>query len=101
VNLGIALSFYARNELQVIQFIPLVLLPQIFLGGLWWPVETLWPPLRLLSQLFPITHAVLALREVMVGGAGFTEILPQVLALLAFAAAMVAIGVAALRKQRA
>ena len=101
VNLGIALSFYARNELQVIQFIPLVLLPQIFLGGLWWPVETLWPPLRLLSQLFPITHAVLALREVMVGGAGFVDILPQLLALLAFAAAMVAIGVAALRKQRA
>ena len=33
VNLGITLSFYARNELQVIQFIPLVLLPQIFLGG--------------------------------------------------------------------
>jgi ABC-2 type transport system permease protein len=101
VNLGIALSFYARNELQVIQFIPLVLLPQVFLGGLWWPVETLWPPLRFLSQLFPITHAVLALREVMVGGAGFAEILPQLLALLAFAAAMVAIGVAALRKQRA
>ena len=101
VNLGIALSFYARNELQVIQFIPLVLLPQVFLGGLWWPVQTLWPPLRYLSQLFPITHAAVALRRVMVGGAGFTDIAPQLLALLAFAAAMVAIGVAALRKQRA
>ena len=101
VNLGIALSFYARNELQVIQFIPLVLLPQVFLGGLWWPVQTLWPPLRYLSQLFPITHAATALRRVMVGGATFTDILPQLLALLLFAVAMVAIGVAALRKQRA
>jgi ABC-2 type transport system permease protein len=101
VNLGIALSFYARNELQVIQFIPLVLLPQVFLGGLWWPVQTLWPPLRYLSQLFPITHAATALRRVMVGGASFTDILPQLLALLAFAAAMVAIGISALRKQRA
>jgi ABC-2 type transport system permease protein len=101
VNLGIALSFYARNELQVIQFIPLVLLPQVFLGGLWWPVQTLWSPLRYLSQLFPITHAATALRQVMVGGASFTDILPQLLALLGFAAAMVAIGVTALRKQRA
>jgi len=101
VNLGIALSFYARNELQVIQFIPLVLLPQVFLGGLWWPVETLWAPLRWLSQLFPLTHSVMALRMVMVGGQGFSDILGRLLALGAFAAAMVVVGVLALRKQRA
>jgi ABC-2 type transport system permease protein len=101
VNLGIALSFYARNELQVIQFIPLVLLPQIFLGGLFWPVESLWPPLRFLSQLFPLTHAAVALREVMIGGAGFMDILGRLLALVAFSAAMVLLGVMALRKQRA
>src|SRR5579885_1603955 len=33
VNLGIFLSTYARNEPQVIQFIPLVLVPQALLGG--------------------------------------------------------------------
>src|SRR3970282_593917 len=52
VNLGIALSFYARNELQVVQFIPLIFVAQIFLGGLFWPVQTLWAPLRLLSPNF-------------------------------------------------
>lgn len=101
VNLGIALSFYARNELQVIQFIPLLLVPQIFLGGLFWPVETLWPPLRYLSQVLPVTHAVAALREVMLGGAGFTEVAARLVALVAFAVAMVLLGVLALRKQRA
>jgi ABC-2 type transport system permease protein len=101
VNLGITLSFYARNELQVIQFIPLVLLPQVFLGGLFWPVATLWPPLRWLSQLFPVTHAVAALRDVMIAGQGFTQILGQLLALAAFALAMVLAGVAVLRRQRA
>ena len=101
VNLGIALSFYARNELQVVQFIPLVLLPQIFLGGLFWPIQTLWPPLRWLSQLFPLTHAVYALRAVMVGGAGIGDIVAPLLALVALSAAMVVVGVMALRKQRA
>lgn len=101
VNLGIALSFYARNELQVVQFIPLLLVPQIFLGGLVWPVETLWPPLRFLSQLLPVTHAVAVLREVMLGGAGWAEVSGRLLALVAFAVAMAALGVAALRKQRA
>lgn len=101
VNLGIALSFYARNELQVIQFIPLVLLPQIFLGGLFWPVESLWLPLRGLAQLFPLMHATVALRKVMIGGADLADIAGQLLWLIGFGAAMVLVGVLALRKQRA
>ncbi|MEW6059552.1 MAG: ABC transporter permease [Actinomycetota bacterium] len=101
VNLGISLSFFARNELQVVQFIPLVLIPQVFLGGLVWPVQTLWTPLRWLSQLFPLTHSTVALRGVMVGGEGFGDIAWRLLALLAFSVAMVAVGVMALRKQRA
>jgi len=101
VNLGISLSFYARNELQVVQFIPLVLIPQVFLGGLIWPVQSLWPPLRWLSQLFPLTHSTVALREVMVGGQGFGDVAGRLLALLAFSVAMVAVGVLALRTQRA
>ena len=100
VNLGIALSFFARNELQVVQFIPLILIPQIFLGGLFWPVQTLWTPLRLLSQVFPVTHGVVTLREVMVGGAGFAEVAARLAALVAFALAMGLLGVLALRKQR-
>ncbi|MFB3738599.1 MAG: ABC transporter permease [Candidatus Velamenicoccus archaeovorus] len=101
VNLGIALSFYARNELQVMQFMPLVLLPQVFLGGLFWPVQTLWAPLRYLSQIFPLTHATVALRTVMVGGGGLGDVGGRLLALVALSAAMLAIGVLALRTSRA
>jgi ABC-2 type transport system permease protein len=101
VNLGIPLSFYARNELQVVQFIPLVLLPQIFLGGLVWPVETLWTPLRWLSLLFPLTHATAILRQVMLAGAGIQDVWPRLAALIAFAFATVALGVIVLRRQRA
>jgi ABC-2 type transport system permease protein len=101
VNLGIALSFYARNELQVIQFIPLVLLPQVFLGGLFWPVQTLWPPLQWLAHLLPMTYAVAALRAVMIGGSGFDEVAGWLLALAAFALAMVALGIVVLRRSRA
>jgi ABC-2 type transport system permease protein len=101
VNLGIPLSFYARNELQVVQFIPLVLLPQIFLGGLVWPVETLWTPLRWLSQAFPLTHATAILRDVMLAGAGLADVWPRLVALVAFDLATVALGVVVLRRQRA
>jgi ABC-2 type transport system permease protein len=101
VNLGVALSFEARNELQVIQFIPLVLLPQVFLSGLFWPVRTLWPPLQWLSKLFPMTYAVRALREVMLAGAGLAAVSTDLVALLVFALAMMGFGVMALRRLRA
>ncbi|MBI3976225.1 MAG: ABC transporter permease [Armatimonadetes bacterium] len=101
VNLGIALSFFARNELQVVQFIPLVFLPQVLLAGLIWPVETLHPVLRTLAQVFPLTHALAALRTVMIGGGGLADIQDRLLVLLAFAAAMIALGAAALQKQKA
>lgn len=101
VNLGIALSFFARTELQVVQFIPLVFLPQVLLAGLVWPIATLHPILRALAQLFPLTHALAALRTVMISGGGVSEIGNQLLVLVVFAAAMILLGAAALQKQRA
>ena len=41
ISLGIFLSTFARTELQVIQFIPLVLVPQFLLSGVLFPVSSL------------------------------------------------------------
>ena len=46
VNLGIFISTFARNEFQVVQFIPIMLLPQIFLSGAGAAVRTA-------ARLFP------------------------------------------------
>jgi hypothetical protein len=51
--------------------------------------------------VFPLTHAAVALREVFIAGAEFDEVRGRLLALVAFAVAMVVLGVLALRKQRA
>jgi ABC-2 type transport system permease protein len=69
VNLGIFLSTFARTELQVVQFIPLVILPQALLGGVFWPVERLPDVLQAIARVLPVTYAVDALREVMIKGA--------------------------------
>ena len=50
VNLGIFLSTFARTELQVIQFIPLVIVPQALLSGILWPTERLPDVLRAISR---------------------------------------------------
>jgi ABC-2 type transport system permease protein len=69
VNLGIFLSTFARTELQVIQFIPLVIVPQGLLGGIFWPVDRLPDVLQVVARALPMTYAVDGLREVMLKGA--------------------------------
>jgi ABC-2 type transport system permease protein len=69
VNLGIFLSTFARTELQVIQFIPLVIVPQALLSGILWPTDRLPDVLRAISNVLPLTYAVDGLREVMLKGA--------------------------------
>ena len=69
VNLGIFLSTFARSEFQAVQFIPLIVAPQILLSGLIVPVESEPAPLQIVSNVLPLTYAVDALREVMLKGA--------------------------------
>ena len=84
VNLGIFLSTFARTELQVIQFIPLVIVPQGLLSGLLWPVERLPDVLQAVAHVLPLTYAVEGLREVMLKGADLSSRTVQIdLAVLA------------------
>jgi ABC-2 type transport system permease protein len=69
VNLGIFLSMFARTEFQAVQFIPLVIVPQLLLSGILFPVSSEPKPLQLLSNVLPLTYAVNGLRDVMVKGA--------------------------------
>lgn len=84
VNLGIFLSTFARTELQIMQFIPLVIVPQGLLSGMLWPVERLPDVLQAIAHVLPMTYAVEALREVMLKGADLSSSVVQLdLAVLA------------------
>jgi ABC-2 type transport system permease protein len=101
VNLGIFLSTFARTELQVIQFIPLVIVPQGLLGGIFWPVEQLPPFLQVVARLMPVTYAIEGLRAVMIVGADLTSRVLQIdLAFLAgVAILLVALATRTIRRQ--
>jgi ABC-2 type transport system permease protein len=69
VSLGIFLSTFARTELQVIQFIPIVLAPQFLLSGVLFPVSSLPSILQPLVAIMPLNYAVDGLRQVFIRGA--------------------------------
>ncbi|HEY5520507.1 MAG TPA: ABC transporter permease [Candidatus Limnocylindrales bacterium] len=70
VNLGIFLSTFARTEFQILQFIPLVIVPQALLAGIFWPISTLPDVLMPIARLMPMTYGIEGLREVLIKGAG-------------------------------
>jgi ABC-2 type transport system permease protein len=72
VSLGIFLSTFARTELQVIQFIPIVLVPQFLLSGVLFPVNSLPEILQPLVKIMPLGYAVDALRQIFIRGADLT-----------------------------
>ncbi|HYW24420.1 MAG TPA: ABC-2 transporter permease [Terriglobales bacterium] len=72
VNLGIFLSTFARTEFQAVQFIPIVIVPQILLSGVILPVSSEPGWLQAISNVLPLTYAVNGLRAVMLKGADLT-----------------------------
>ncbi len=101
VSLGLAISAFARNELQAVQFIPLVILPQAFLSGFLVPVDQLSDWLRPISAVLPLTYATEALRSVMVKGYALSDplIVRDVGILVAFALLMAVAAVASIRRE--
>jgi len=98
LNLGILASTWARNEFQVMQFMPLFILPQFFLGGLLWPVEQMPWYLQDLSAVMPLRYAIEGLRGIMLEGKGFSGVLPQLGFLGGFALVMLFLAGLSLRR---
>ena len=101
VNLGIFLSTFARTELQILQFIPVVIVPQGLLSGIFWPVDSLPTVLQPVARVLPLTYAVEALRDVMIRGHDLSAAGVQlaIVVLAAIAALFVALAAATIRRE--
>lgn len=100
LTLGTLLSTFANTEFQVIQFIPLVVVPQVFFSGLF-NLEMMDPWLQKLSYIMPLYYGADAMRDIMLRGAGLADIQLNIYILLGFSVVFILLNIAALRKQRA
>jgi ABC-2 type transport system permease protein len=64
VALGLLCSAFARTEFQAVQFLPVVVVPQILLCGLFVPRGQMAGWLQAISDALPLTYAVEALIQV-------------------------------------
>ncbi len=99
VNLGILASAFARTEFQVVQFIPLLIIPQALLGEVFWAIEDMPAHLQVVARFMPITYANRALRDVMLKGWGLAEIWPNLAMLAGMAALLLVLGALTMRRE--
>jgi ABC-2 type transport system permease protein len=64
VALGLLCSAFARTEFQAVQFMPVVVIPQILLCGLFVPRDQMAGWLEGVSNAMPMSYSVEALQEV-------------------------------------
>lgn len=77
------ISAFTNYEFQVIQFISLIIVPQVFFSGLF-SLDTMSVYLRWIRVVMPLKYGADALRNIMIRGAGWDRIWMDVAVLAAF-----------------
>lgn len=99
LTLGILLSSFAQNELQMVQFIPLVVVPQVFFSGLF-NLDTISGWVSWIGPFTPLYYAAESLRDVMIRGYGMEHISLNLFVLLGFSFVFILLNTLALRQHR-
>ena len=99
IALGLLASAFAATEFQAIQLMPVVVLPQLLLCGLFQPRPGMATVLRWASDVLPVTYAVDALQRVAAGSSG--DLVRDFAVLAGFVAAGLVLAAASLRRTTA
>ncbi|GAJ38881.1 ABC transporter permease [Saccharococcus caldoxylosilyticus] len=99
LSLGILLSAFANSEFQMMQFIPIVIIPQVFFAGIL-PVEGMANWLQMIAKAMPMYYGGDALKSVMYKGVGLGDIRMDLFVLFGFALLFITLNVFALKKYR-
>ncbi|MET0784897.1 MAG: ABC transporter permease, partial [Leifsonia flava] len=90
---------FARTEFQVVQFMPVLVFPQILLGGIFLPRDQLPPVLEAISDWLPLSHAIDALNAVAADSESAAWIWGQIAILGAFIVGAIVLGSITLRRR--
>lgn len=99
VSLSIFLSSYMKTELQVVQMIPIYIVPQIFLSGLIFSIKALPEFLRPIAYILPLTYYVDTVKKIIFMNATLNDILPQLAILIMYFVSGMILGIKKFRKE--
>ena len=77
--LGFCLGSVAKTQQSVMMIGNIVIFPQIFLSGIFFPIESMPELMQPVAQLLPLSFVATAMREIANNGANFLEIIPTLI----------------------
>jgi len=96
--LGLLASAFAQTEFQAVQFMPLLVFPQIILGGLFMPRDQMPDALYAISDWLPLSYAIDTINAVAAGDEGW-DVFGPLLVVLAFAVGALVLASLTLRRR--
>lgn len=96
--LGLLASAFAQTEFQAVQFMPLLVFPQIILGGLFMPRDQMPDVLHAISDWLPLSHAIDTINAVTAGDEGW-DVFGPLLIVVAFAVGALVLAALTLRRR--
>ncbi|MFE7197089.1 ABC transporter permease [Microbacterium oxydans] len=96
--LGLLASAFAQTEFQAVQFMPLLVFPQIILGGLFMPRDQMPDVLHAISDWLPLSYAIDTINAVVAGDEG-ADVFGPLLIVVAFAVGALALAALTLRRR--
>lgn len=97
--MGIFVSTFANSEFQMMQFIPIVIVPQIFFAGIV-PLDNLPSWVQTFTFIIPLRYGGEALTDIVVKGEGFATIFPLLGILSLFLVLFTVLNILGLKRYR-
>lgn len=95
LSLGMLISTFAKNQMQAMMVMVVVILPSILLSGFMFPREAMPGVINLIGYAIPLTYFLDIVRGIMLKGVGIEFLWKDVLALSVFT--IVILGIAVMR----
>jgi ABC-2 type transport system permease protein len=86
LSLGFSMGSIAKTQQAIMLLGNLITLPQMFLSGVFFAVDSMPAGLQPLAKVLPLTYVVSGLREIMINGLSLADQIPTVIALLVWLA---------------
>ena len=96
---GILLSTLAKSEFQMMQFIPLVIIPQLFFSGII-PLSSMGDWAQTVGKFLPLTYSGDAMSQIILYGREIGDVLPNIGVLLIFLIVLTILNIVGLRRYR-
>jgi len=99
--IGLLISTKAQNQMQALQLAWLIMLPSVLLSGFMFPRDSMPLVMQAISVLVPATHFMEILRGIVLRGATFTDLLPEVISLSVMGVALLVLSAVQFHKKLA